>query len=290
MTTELPAGKSQTVGLLDGKVGVITGAAAGIGRSVFHHVCLAGGRAFIVDMDAAGLERAGSEEPASCLVGTAVADLAKSEEVARVINDIRAGVGKLDFLCNNAGITPHVDLPDLETDGWEHCLAVNLRAPLQLTRGLLGLLKAARGASVINMSSIHASLTSSGLTAYASSKAGLIGLTKALANELGPSCIRVNAITPGYIDTGYLASHPPKVQDGIRSQHPLGRVGAPEDVAGVAIFLASELSRFVSGAVIPVDGGLSSRLPAHASDWYRSLGLSQSGQSTGNNGGATNES
>lgn len=262
-------------GLLEGRVGVITGAAAGIGRAVLHRVCLQGGRAFLVDIDAAGLERARHEEPAECIVGTAIADLAKYDETARVIDAIASCLDKLHFLCNNAGITPRLDFADLDSISWHKCMTVNLEAPLQLTRGLLDALAAAAGASVINMSSIHASLTSSGLAAYASSKAGLIGLTKALANELGPLGIRVNAITPGYIDTGYLAKHPAAVREGIRSQHALGRVGAPEDVADVVVFLASELSRFVNGAVIPVDGGLSSRLPSQAGDWYRNLGLEQ---------------
>lgn len=260
------------VGLLEGKVGVITGAAAGIGRAVLHRVGLEGGRAFILDVDGSGLDRARREEPGGSVLGAVEVDLGKDEAVVRAVAAVSASVERLDFLCNNAGITPHVGIADLDPTRWGHCMSVNLAAPVQLVRGLLGLLEAAESASVINMSSIHACLTSSQLSAYASSKAGLIGLTKALANELGPLGVRVNAIAPGYIDTGYLAAYPIEIREGIRFQHPLGRLGTPDDVAAVVAFLASDLSSFVSGAVIAVDGGLSSRLPAQAGDWYRGLG------------------
>ena len=246
-------------GLLVGKVGVVTGAAAGIGKAITETGLREGASVVVVDRNPTSLST--STDGQGRVLLAEVADLAHEDERRRVIEAILSLDCTIDFLCNNAGITPHLQYETMEPDEWHHCLAVNLDAPAELTRGLLPALKSSANASVVNISSIHARMTTSAMAAYASSKAGVLGLTYALANELGPFGIRVNAIAPGYIDTGYMAGFSEGSQAEIESRHPLRRVGRPEEVATVALFLFSDLASFVSGAVLAVDGGLSAHLP-----------------------------
>jgi NAD(P)-dependent dehydrogenase (short-subunit alcohol dehydrogenase family) len=247
-------------GLLAGKVGVVTGAARGIGRATVKMAAEEGATVVAVDLRQEADALAG-ELPEGSLLLSAGGDLGVEEERGRIVEEILALNCPLNFICNNAGITPHIEFAAETYDDWRRCLAVNLDGPAQLTKGLLPALSRSGGGSVVNISSIHASLTSRGLAAYAASKAGLLGLTFALANELGPLHIRVNAITPGYIDTGFAAGYSPDERTGIDGQHPLRRMGRPEEVASVVVFLMSDLASFVTGTVVAVDGGLSSHLP-----------------------------
>jgi 3-oxoacyl-[acyl-carrier protein] reductase len=251
--------RPRAYGLLAGKVGVVTGAAAGIGKAITEASLREGASLILVDRNPTNRSTSG-DEPGH-VVSAEVADLAEEDDRRRVIEAILRLGGTIDFLCNNAGITPHLQYETMQPEQWHHCLAVNLDAPAELTRGLLPALKSSGNASVVNISSIHARLTSSAMAAYASSKAGLLGLTYALANELGPSGVRVNAIAPGYIDTGYMARYSESSQAEIERQHPLRRVGRPEEVATAALFLFSDLASFVTGAILAVDGGLSAHLP-----------------------------
>jgi 3-oxoacyl-[acyl-carrier protein] reductase len=251
--------QARPFGLLSGKVGVVTGAAAGIGKAITDTALREGASLIVVDRNPIN---PGSGRPGEELVLLAeVADLGEESDRRRVVDAVLGLSRPLDFICNNAGITPRFSFETMAPEQWRHCLAVNLDGPADLTRGLLPALKESSGASVVNISSIHAGLTSSHMAAYASSKAGLLGLTYALANELGPLGIRVNAISPGYIDTGYMADYSDSHRAWVEQQHPLQRVGVPEEVANVAVFLFSDMASFMTGAVLAVDGGLSVHLP-----------------------------
>jgi NAD(P)-dependent dehydrogenase (short-subunit alcohol dehydrogenase family) len=258
------AAQPRRLGLLSGKVGVVTGAAAGIGKAIVETALREGARLILIDRNPSNAPDARPGEGPVLLAE--VADVGEEGDRRRVVGAILALSCPIDFLCNNAGVTPHFPFETMALDQWRRCLAVNLDGPADLTRGLLPALKASPGASVVNISSIHAAMTSSNLAAYASSKAGILGLTYALANELGPQGIRVNAITPGYIDTGYMANYPESSRAWVEQQHPLGRVGVPEEVANVAVFLFSDLASFMTGAVLAVDGGLSVHLPGAPKD------------------------
>lgn len=239
---------------------VITGAAAGIGRAVTEHLVSRGVQVYAIDRDAAGL--AGLNGVARSYV----ADLADRDQLHRLIEQLLTALPRLDGLVNNAGLTLRWDLSELTEERLYSCLDINLSAPIQLIRGLVGPL-AATGGAVVNMASIHAFTTGPTNTAYSASKAGVAAITRALAVELGPRGIRVNAIAPGYIDTGYVAGYPPGVATAISRQHPLQRIGEPADVVGATAFLLSDAARFITGVVLPVDGGLSARLSAMVSDW-----------------------
>ena len=253
------APRSPAYGLLAGKVGVVTGAAAGLGKAITETSLREGARVIVVDRNPTSVSSSPDEQGGVLLAE--IADLAQEDDRRRVIEAILRLDCTIDFVCNNAGITPHLPYETMEPEQWRHCLAVNLDVPADLTRGLLPALKSSANASVVNISSIHAAMTSSAMAAYASSKAGLLGLTYALANELGPLGVRVNAIAPGYIDTGYMARYSESSRAEIERQHPLRRVGRPEEVATVALFLFSDLASFMTGAVLAVDGGLSVHLP-----------------------------
>lgn len=245
---------------LHGRHVIVTGAAAGIGRAITELLVSQGAHVHMVDRDATGLR--GLTDTADAYV----TDLADRQQLHALAARLSEAVPQLDGLVNNAAIVPRQWLIDLDEDEFDQCIGINLAAPIQLVRAMAKPLAAARGA-VVNITSIHARTTAPGLAAYAASKAGLTGVTRALALELGPRHVRVNAIAPGYIDTGYVASYPTGVADSIRRQHPLQRLGEATDVAGVVAFLLSDAADFITGAVIPVDGGLCARMSAVVADW-----------------------
>lgn len=180
-----------------------------------------------------------------------------------VLSRLRACLpqGQLQVLVNNAALQIVAPTGALDLADWDRIMAVNLTAPFLLVQGLLAELERA-GGSVINISSIHEQLTKPGFAAYASSKAGLTGLTRALAVDLGGR-VRVNAIAPAAIETEMLkagfAANPDKLEE-LRSYHPGGVIGQPAEVADLAVFIASEKNRFLNGSVVRLDGAISSRL------------------------------
>ena len=252
---EMKKGERAMNGLLDGKLALITGAGSGIGAGIAHGMAAAGARVLVVDVNGEA-----ARSTAAALGGKAASYTLDVTD--RVICDalataIRREHGPIDILVNNAGIIRRgkVDAADARAN-WDSTLAVNLDGPYNMTTAFLEHLKETRGA-VINIGSIQSFVALPNSAAYTTSKGGVRALTKALAIELSPLGIRVNAIGPGLIATPLNAAARENSDYMRNFQHrlPLGRLGTPEDVAGPAVFLASDLARYITGVTLPVDGG-----------------------------------
>ena len=239
---------------MTGRVIVVTGAARGQGAAEAQRLAAEGATVIACDLEQALASGAGPAGPAPgpdrvTTHPLDVADEASWRTLAAFIADRH---GRVDGLINNAGVTSRVRLPDVELDEWNRVLAINLTGPMLGIRTLLPLMR--EGASIVNVGSI-AALTGHYTAAYTASKWGLRGLTRTAATELGPRGIRVNAVHPGYIETPMTASAPPAFLQANLAVTPLGRGGAPDEVAELMVFLMSDASRFISGAEITIDGG-----------------------------------
>jgi NAD(P)-dependent dehydrogenase (short-subunit alcohol dehydrogenase family) len=242
-------------GLLSNKLALITGAGSGIGAGIARGMHAAGARVLIADIDAraaqASAEALGPDTPHYPL------DVADRNVCDAIAAAVRRDHGPIDILVNNAGIIRRgtVDDPRARAD-WDATLAVNLDGPYNMTTAFLEQLKQTRGA-VINIGSIQSFVALPNSAAYTASKGGVRALTKALAIELSPLGIRVNAIGPGMIATplNARARENPDYMRNFTNRIPLGRIGEPDDIAGPAVFLASDLARYVTGVTLPVDGG-----------------------------------
>ena len=237
---------------LRGRVALITGAARGIGAATARAFADAGARVALLDREAAEVEAVARETG-----GTACpADVTDDAAVRRAVDGVVARWGRLDILVNNAGIVRDAVLADVKDEDWAATLDVNLRGAMLCARAAVPHMRAAGFGRILSATSIVARTGNYGQTAYVASKAGIIGLTRAWARELGPRGITANAVAPGFIDTDMVKSVPPKVMAELLSRTPAGRMGRPEEVANVYLFLASDLASFVNGAVVGVDGGL----------------------------------
>jgi len=245
--------------LLEGKVALITGAARGIGKAIALKFASEGADIAFSDLKRDEYMEATEEEIAKLGVkakgyASNAASLADSEQlIADVLNDF----GKIDILVNNAGITRDNLLLRMTEQDWDAVLTVNLKSAFNLTKSVQRSMTKQKGGSIINMSSVVGVDGNAGQSNYSASKAGLIGFTKSIAQELGSRGIRCNAIAPGFIETEMTHKLSEEVREVWIKTIPLRRSGQPEDVANVATFLASELSTYVSGQVINVCGGMS---------------------------------
>lgn len=239
---------------------LITGALGGIGQALCAAFRDAGYYTLGIDL----VDEAPASATCDAFLGLDLADLAESDTARRQsLAEIRAALGErpLAVLLNNAAAQVLGGVEELSAENWQQTLSVNLLAPFFLIQGLLDRLTAANG-SVINLSSIHANLTKPGFVAYATSKAAIAGLTRAMAVDLGPR-VRVNAIAPAAIETEMLRvgfGGKPEALAGLADCHPVGRLGRPEEVARLALFLASAECRFLTGSVLGLDGAISARL------------------------------
>jgi len=242
---------------LAGRTAVITGAGNGIGAATARLFARAGAHVALMDKDAAAVTR--TAEEIALAGGEALAfpsDVTDAFAVDRLLDGVAEEWGRLDVVVNNAGIVRDAILEDVTDEDWEITLDVNLRAAMVVTRAAVPhMLKAGRG-RILSASSLVARTGNYGQTAYAASKAGLIGMTRVWARELGPKGITANVVAPGFIDTDMVKSVPPKVVEQVKARLPAGRLGRPDEVANVYLFLASDLASFINGAVVGVDGGL----------------------------------
>ena len=236
---------------------VVTGAGRGIGAATARAFAAAGARVALVDRDGGAATRTAGE--IGLLGGEAHAfpgDVTDAFAIERVVDRVVADWGRLDVLVNNAGILRDATLQNVTDEDWSATLDVNLRGPLVCTRAVVPHMLARGSGRILSATSIVARTGNYGQTAYAASKAGIVGLTRTWARELGPKGITANAVAPGFIATEMVASVPQKVLDGILPRIPAGRLGRPEEVANVYLFLASDLASFINGAIVGVDGGL----------------------------------
>lgn len=244
--------------LLEGKTALITGAARGIGKALAVRFAQEGaniaftdlvidenGKATEAEIEALGVKCKGYASNAS--------DFAQTEAV---VKEVMADFGRIDILVNNAGITKDGLMMRMSEAQWDAVIAVNLKSAFNFIHAVLPIMMRQRGGSIINMASVVGVHGNAGQSNYAASKAGLIALAKSIAQEVGSRGIRANAIAPGFIETAMTAALPEEVRKEWAQKIPLRRAGKVEDIADVATFLASDMSAYVTGQVIQVDGGM----------------------------------
>jgi NAD(P)-dependent dehydrogenase (short-subunit alcohol dehydrogenase family) len=253
-------------GRLQGKVAVVTGGAQGIGAAIVGTFLTEGAHTVFLDRDTDRGRHTAAELAAG---GTAPVflpcDVSAGAEVGECTARVLAEHGRIDILVNNAGVAAYHDAARMSEDDWDAVFLVDLKAVWLCCRSVLPAMRAAGSGSIVNISSIHARLTSAGSFPYAAAKAGVSGLTRSLALDEGPRGIRVNAVCPGYTRTrlvqDYLDQHrdPAAAERAIAAAHPLRRIAEPAEVAAVVAFLASDQASYVTGSEVFVDGGLSAR-------------------------------
>jgi 3-oxoacyl-[acyl-carrier protein] reductase len=243
--------------LLAGRVAFVTGAGSGIGRAVSLRFAEEGADVAAVDVDEA--TASGTADRVRALGRRAEAlraDVSAAADVDAAVRLALAALGRIDILVNNAGVTRDATIRRMTDEQWDLVLNVHLRGTFLCTRAVLPRMRdAGRGGAVVNMSSISAKVGNFGQANYAAAKAGIVALTKVTAREYARFGIRANAIQPGLIDTPMARALGDEMIKARVAETPLGRIGAPEEVANVALFLASDLSSYVTGAVIEVTGG-----------------------------------
>jgi 3-oxoacyl-[acyl-carrier protein] reductase len=244
--------------LLEGRVALVTGASRGIGAAIARAFAAQGATLLLCArneaVDDLARELGDAGQPARALRG----DLADPAFAKELIGAARKEYGRLDVLVNNAGILRQGLIGMTSADQMRELYQVNVQAVIALTQYATRLMDGRRSPSIVNLASIAGTQGMEGVTAYSASKAAVVGYTLACAKELAPKGIRVNAIAPGFIDTDMVRGVTPDWYERRIQSIRMGRIGTPEDVAGVAVFLSSDLSRYVTGQVIGVDGGMMS--------------------------------
>ncbi|HAT48149.1 MAG TPA: 3-oxoacyl-[acyl-carrier-protein] reductase [Flavobacteriales bacterium] len=244
--------------LLQGKVAIVTGASRGIGKAI--------AKEFVNQGATVAFTYRSSSEAASILeqelsAGGGVvrgfqSDAASMTDAESLVGKVLEAFGAVDIIINNAGITDDTLLMRMTEDQWDRVISVNLKSCFNLTKAAMRTMLKARSGSIVNISSVVGVQGNAGQANYAASKAGILGLTKSVALELGSRNIRCNAIAPGFIETEMTAKLDADTVQGWRDAIPLKRGGTPEDVAHLCVFLASDMSAYITGQTINVDGGM----------------------------------
>ena len=244
--------------LLENKVALITGAARGIGKAVALKFASEGANIAFTDIrEDENFNKTLSELQAFGIQAKGyVSNAASFEESHEVVKQIVADFGRIDVLVNNAGITRDGLLLRMNEEQWDAVITVNLKSAFNFSHAVVPVMMRQKGGSIINMSSVVGVGGNAGQCNYSASKAGMIGLAKSIAKEMGAKGIRANAIAPGFIITEMTGQLSEEVKENWLKTIPLRRGGTPEDIANVATFLASDLSSYVTGQVIQVDGGM----------------------------------
>ena len=244
--------------LLEGKTALITGAARGIGKAIALKFASEGANIAFTDLviDENGEKTKEEIEAYGVKCKAYASNAANFEDTEKVVNEVKNDFGSIDILVNNAGITKDGLMMRRTEAQWDAVIAVNLKSAFNFIHAVLPIMMRQRSGSIINMASVVGVHGNAGQANYAASKAGLIALAKSIAQEVGSRGIRANAIAPGFIETAMTEALPESVREEWCKKIPLRRGGKPEDIANVATFLASDLSGYVSGQVIQVDGGM----------------------------------
>ena len=239
---------------LSGRTAIVTGSTRGIGRAIADALASAGARVAVV-----GRDQAKATEAAAAVAPTAqgfAADVGEPASIAALVESVEKAFGHVDILVNNAGLTRDNILFRIKDDDWDTVIDANLRgAFLAIRAASRGMIKR-RWGRIINIASIVGITGNKGQANYAASKAGLIGLTKSVAKELGSRNVLVNAVAPGFIETDMTAAMNPEARAALSGQIPLERLGSPRDIAGVVTFLASDYASYITGQTFVVDGGM----------------------------------
>lgn len=244
--------------LLEGKTALITGASRGIGKAIAQKFAKEGASIAITNIyeDEEFINTIDEIKVHNVKVKGYVSNASNFEDSQRVVNEIVNEFGKIDILVNNAGITKDALLMRMNEDQWDAVISVNLKSVFNLTKAVLQTMLKQKNGSIINMSSVVGVSGNAGQSNYSASKAGILGFTKSVAKELGSRNIRCNAIAPGFILTEMTENLPSDVKSEWIGRIPLKRGGTPEDVANTALFLASDLSSYITGQTIHVCGGM----------------------------------
>lgn len=239
---------------LTGRTALVTGSTRGIGRAIAESFADAGARVAVV-----GRDQVKAAEAAAAIGATAqgfAADVGDPASIVALVEGVEKAFGQIDILVNNAGLTRDNILFRIKDDDWNTVLDANLRgAFLAIRAASRGMIKR-RWGRIINIASIVGITGNKGQANYAASKAGLIGLTKSVAKELGSRNVLVNAVAPGFIETDMTAAMTPEARAALSGQIPLERLGSPRDIAGVVTFLASDYASYITGQTLVVDGGM----------------------------------
>ena len=244
--------------LLEGKTALITGAARGIGKAIALKFASEGANIAFTDLviDEIGKETEAEIAALGVKVKGYASNAADFAQTETVVAQVKEEFGSVDILVNNAGITKDGLMLRMTEQQWDAVIAVNLKSAFNFIHACVPVMMRQRAGSIINMASVVGVHGNAGQANYAASKAGLIALAKSVAQEMGPKGIRANAIAPGFIETAMTAALPDAVREEWKKKIPLRRGGQVEDIANVATFLASDMSSYVSGQVIQVDGGM----------------------------------
>lgn len=244
--------------LLSDKTCIVTGGSKGIGRAIVERFATEGAKVFY-------LSRSEAEDPAALASAAAAGggsvkwlecDVADEAKVSAAVEAIVAETGSVDALVNNAGVTRDGLVFRMSLEDWETVMRTNLTSAFLVSRAVARHMIKRRSGSIVNVSSVVGMTGNGGQTNYSSSKAGLIGFTKSLAKEVGSRGVRVNALAPGFIETAMTEKISADVKEKMKTTIPLGRTGTGADVAAAALFLCSDLSLYVTGEVLKVDGGM----------------------------------
>ncbi len=243
--------------LLSGKTAIVTGASRGIGAAIAHRLCETGANVVLCSRSAESVAQiADTLQDKGYTVFSMAADISRKEDVESLIEKTIEQFSGIDILVNNAGITRDMLLMRLKDEDWDAVLQTNLTGTMYCTRAVLRPMIRQRSGRIINISSVVGLIGNAGQANYAAAKAGIIGLTKATAKEVGARGITVNAIAPGFITTDMTAQIPEKNQEQLLELIPLREFGHPEDVADTVCFLASDAARYITGQTLQVDGGM----------------------------------
>lgn len=244
---------------LEGKVAIVTGASRGLGRAIAEHFARAGAD-LVVNYNSTPCQDLVDYVAQQGRKAIAVqADVSKVADCDRLVDEAIKNFGRLDVLVNNAGITRDTLLMRMDEEAWDSVINTNLKSAYATSKAACRPMMKARSGVILNISSVSGLMGQAGQANYAASKAGLIGLTKTLARELASRGIRVNAIAPGFIGSDMTEALDDKIREQVTSQIPMGRFGDPEDIANAALYLASDMGKYVTGATLVVDGGIAMR-------------------------------
>lgn len=245
-----------TSSLLEGMAAIVTGGGQGIGLAIAERFAAHGASVLIADVDADNaVEAVAPLVAAGARIAVQRCDVTVESDQAAIVAACQGHFDRVDILVNNAGVTRDGYISKLSEFDYELVLDVSLKGAWLGTRAVAPLFRQQKSGAIVNISSLSGKIGNPGQTNYSAAKAGLIGLTKAAAKELGPSGVRVNAVQPGLISTAMTRSMKPEIFAAKEAEVPLGRAGRPEEVADAVLFLASPLSSYINGAVLEVSGG-----------------------------------